>query len=106
MQHTTPWNISSQDIFPDPLSLTPPLLKVAPRAAYFAPKATVPLSAAGDRLCGELICPYPPGIPLLMPGELITREAVHYLRQVVAAGGTITGCKDPTGQTIQILKLD
>ena len=41
-----------------------------------------------------------------MPGELITPEAIHYLQQVLAAGGTITGCKDPSLQTIQILNLD
>ena len=77
---------------------------ISPREAYFAPTETVKIERAGDRLCGELICPYPPGIPLLMPGEIITSEAVEYLQQVLAAGGTITGCKDPTLQTLQTLK--
>ena len=78
--------------------------QVSPREAYFAVTETVALGEASDRLCGELICPYPPGIPLLMPGEIITSEAIEYLQQVLAAGGTITGCKDPTVQTIQTLK--
>ena len=77
---------------------------ISPREAYFAPTETVKIDEASDRLCGELICPYPPGIPLLMPGEIITSEAVEYLQQVLAAGGTITGCKDPTLQTLQTLK--
>ena len=79
-------------------------LQVSPREAYFAVTETVKIDGASDRLCGELICPYPPGIPLLMPGEIITSEAIDYLQQVLAVGGTITGCKDPTLQTIQTLK--
>lgn len=78
--------------------------KVTPRQAYFASTQTIPIREASDRICAELICPYPPGIPLLMPGEIITREAIDYLQKVLLAGGTITGCNDPTLQTIQILK--
>ena len=77
---------------------------ISPREAYFAATETTPINLAGDRLCGELICPYPPGIPLLMPGEVITSELLECLKQIVAAGGTITGCKDPTFQTIETLK--
>ena len=75
-----------------------------PREAYFATTETITFDEAGDRLCGELICPYPPGIPLLMPGEIITSTAISYLQQILAAGGTITGCNDPTLQTIQVIK--
>ena len=96
--------IVRSSILPYSLSFIPHPLKVSPREAYFAATETVPISQAGDRLCGELICPYPPGIPLLMPGETITDEAINYLQQIIAAGGTITGCNDPTLKTIQILK--
>jgi arginine/lysine/ornithine decarboxylase len=58
----------------------------------------------GDRICGELICPYPPGIPILMPGEVITTEAIDYLQTVLTVGGTITGCSDPNLKTIQVIK--
>ena len=78
-------------------------LAISPREAYFAPTKSIALKAAGDRLCGELICPYPPGIPLLMPGETITVETINSLQQILAAGGTITGCKDPTLKTIQVI---
>ena len=78
---------------------------ISPREAYFATTETIRIEEAGDRLCGELICPYPPGIPLLMPGEVITANAINYLRQILAAGGTITGCNDPSLQTIQILRI-
>ena len=88
---------------PYPLSFIPYPSK-SPREAYFAATQTIPIAQAGDRVCGELICPYPPGIPLLMPGEIITDEAVDYLQQIITAGGTITGCKDPTLKTIEIIK--
>ncbi len=90
-------------ICPPPSSFLPPS-SFTPRDAYFAPTETIAINEASDRLCGELICPYPPGIPLLMPGEVITTEAIEYLQRVVAAGGTITGCKDPSLQTIQTIK--
>jgi arginine/lysine/ornithine decarboxylase len=87
-----------------PLTINNQPLTISPRDAYFAPTQTIPLPEASDRVCGELICPYPPGIPLLMPGEIITLEAIAYLQQAITAGITITGCNDPTLKTIQILK--
>jgi arginine/lysine/ornithine decarboxylase len=69
-------------------------LQISPREAYFAATETIPLTRARDRICGELICPYPPGIPILMPGEVITQEAIDYLQQVLKSGGVITGCSD------------
>lgn len=91
-----------QCLMPHPPSSIPSTQ--SPRQAYFAPTVTIPLEQAVNCLSGELICPYPPGIPLLMPGEKIEQRAIAYLQQVVAAGGTITGCKDTTLQTIQILQ--
>lgn len=96
--------IVSPLILPHPSSFILDPSRISPREAYFAPAETIPIAQASDRLCGELICPYPPGIPLLMPGEIITNEAINYLQQIVTAGGTITGCNDPTLKTIQILK--
>ncbi|MEG4325142.1 hypothetical protein Q5688_07325, partial [Microcoleus sp. herbarium5] len=85
-----------------PLSPSPPLL--SPREAFFFPAETVPADKAVDRLCAELICPYPPGIPVLMPGEIITPAAVDYLQQILAAGGRITGCSDRNLQTLKVVR--
>ncbi|MEG4987161.1 aminotransferase class I/II-fold pyridoxal phosphate-dependent enzyme [Microcoleus sp. BR0-C5] len=85
-----------------PISPSPPLL--SPREAFFLPAETVPADKAVDRLCAELICPYPPGIPVLMPGEIITPAAVDYLQQILAAGGKITGCSDPGLQTLKVVR--
>ncbi|MEG4106798.1 aminotransferase class I/II-fold pyridoxal phosphate-dependent enzyme [Microcoleus sp. S13_C5] len=87
---------------PLPLSPSPPLL--SPREAFFFPAETVPADKAVDRLSAELICPYPPGIPVLMPGEIITPEAVDYLQQVLTAGGKITGCSDRNLQTLKVVR--
>ena len=107
--------LSSLHPHPTPLHLCAPaplrprtsaaqISPITPRQAYFATTETTPIEQARDRLCGESICPYPPGIPLLMPGEIITKEAIAYLKEILNAGGTITGCNDPTLQTIQTLK--
>lgn len=83
---------------------TSPLLQLSPRQAYFASTEKIALAQSSDRLCGELICPYPPGIPILMPGEIITIEAIEYLQQVLNSGGVITGCSDETLATILVIK--
>ncbi|MBF2084186.1 MAG: aminotransferase class I/II-fold pyridoxal phosphate-dependent enzyme [Thermoleptolyngbya sp. C42_A2020_037] len=64
---------------------------LSPRAAFLARSEVVPLEQAGDRLAAETVCPYPPGIPLLIPGERISRGALQLLKAVLAQGGTVTG---------------
>ena len=51
------------------------------RESFFSEKDTVPLTDSIGRICGSVIAPYPPGIPVLLPGELITKETVQYLQQ-------------------------
>ncbi len=75
----------------------------SPRTAFFAASQVRPIETAIGHLSGELICPYPPGIPVLLPGEPITGEAVRYLQQVLASGGMVTGCADPSLATLQVL---
>jgi arginine decarboxylase len=86
-------------------SLLPPPLRCSPRDAFFAVTETCPIAQSVDRISAELICPYPPGIPALFPGENITQEALTYLQQVLLAGGIISGCTDSTLQTLQVIKL-
>jgi arginine decarboxylase len=85
-----------------PLPPSPPLL--TPRDAFFSPTETVAADKAVDRLSAELICPYPPGIAVLMPGEIITSKALEYLQQILADGGKITGCSDTTLQTFKVVR--
>uniref|UniRef100_A0A7N0U457 Arginine decarboxylase n=2 Tax=Kalanchoe fedtschenkoi TaxID=63787 RepID=A0A7N0U457_KALFE len=70
-------------------------LTSTPREAFFAKKGRVDIRDSVGQVSGELICPYPPGVPLLIPGEIITHEALDYLELVVRQGGSITGASDP-----------
>ncbi len=76
-----------------------------PRAAFFAPRETISLTNAIARVSAEMVCPYPPGIPVLLPGEVITAGAIAMLQQILAAGGTVSGCADPGLETLQVVKL-
>src|SRR6266705_1348143 len=75
----------------------------APREAFFAPNETVPASAAVGRISAELVAPYPPGVPVLAPGELITAAALAALREVAADGGRIAYAEDPSLATFQVI---
>ncbi|WP_416671800.1 aminotransferase class I/II-fold pyridoxal phosphate-dependent enzyme [Egbenema bharatensis] len=85
-----------------PPAALPPAL--SPRQAFFAPSQTVAIESALARISAEWICPYPPGIPVLIPGEVITQAAIDYLRQVQAAGGVMTGGTDPELQTLKVVQ--
>jgi lysine decarboxylase len=76
---------------------------LAPRDAFFARNETVPADAAIGRVSAELIAPYPPGVPVLAPGELITAAAVDALREVAADGGRIAYAADPSLRTFQVI---
>ena len=76
---------------------------LAPREAFFAPTQTVEAAAAIGRVSAELIAPYPPGVPVLAPGELITAAAVEALREVAADGGRIAYAADPSLATFQVV---
>ena len=78
---------------------------ISPREAFFADSETLPIEKTPERICAEIICPYPPGIPVLMPGELITKTALEYLQEIQKIGGFITGCADETLQTIKVVKV-
>jgi arginine decarboxylase len=80
-----------------------PQTVLAPREAFFARNEVVRASAAVGRVSAELIAPYPPGVPVLAPGELITRAAVDALREVKADGGRIAYAADPTLDTFQVI---
>ncbi len=83
--------------------LTPKWL-LTPRQAFFAPSETLSITQAVDRISAELVCPYPPGIPVLLPGEQITEDAIANLQQILAAGGMISGCADSTLETLRVVK--
>jgi arginine decarboxylase len=77
---------------------------LSPREVFFAAKKSLPIAQACGHICAETICPYPPGIPTLLPGEPITAASLAYLQAIQAAGGIITGCSDPGLKTILVIE--
>lgn len=57
-----------------------PKAVISPRDAYYADKRTIPLDEADGEVCGESIMIYPPGIPLAIPGEKLTKEIIEHYR--------------------------
>ncbi|XP_009761573.1 uncharacterized protein LOC142172897 isoform X1 [Nicotiana tabacum] len=70
-------------------------MSCTPREAFFARKKIVNFEESIGEVCGEFICPFPPGIPVLIPGEVITKRAVDYLIQVRDQGAFLKGAADP-----------
>jgi arginine decarboxylase len=81
----------------------PPELALTPRDAYFAPDETVPFDQANGRIAAEAITPYPPGIPVIMPGEKLTADVTSLLRALRKAGTPISA-GDPLLNTIKVVR--
>ena len=80
-----------------------PIAKVTPREAFFATTDTIPFESSEGRICSEIVAPYPPGIPILAPGEVITADLIDYLQVVHDMGGFINGPEDVRLQTIKVV---
>ncbi|HEX6961258.1 MAG TPA: aminotransferase class I/II-fold pyridoxal phosphate-dependent enzyme, partial [Lacipirellula sp.] len=80
----------------------PPLV-MTPRDAAFGRKEAVPRDASIGRVCAESVMFYPPGIPLLMPGEEVTGDILNVCRELLA-GGAHCYASDPTLATIRVTK--
>ena len=95
----------SRPVVPATTYAIEPVMSTAPRQAFFAAREPVPLERADGRTSAELIAPYPPGIPVLAPGEQITRDTVAALDQARAAGVRIAYAADPTLATVLVTTL-
>ncbi len=80
-----------------------PQMVINPRQANFAASKRVPLSQAVGEVCAEQIMPYPPGIPLLLPGERIDSDMVDYLRYIKSHGVTIVGPEDTSLEYVRVI---
>jgi lysine decarboxylase len=76
---------------------------MTPREAFLGATERVAIASAEGRICAETIAGYPPGIPALLPGERITREAIDYLLELVAAGARLHGASDPNLDSIFVV---
>jgi arginine/lysine/ornithine decarboxylase len=80
-----------------------PPVRMNPREAFLAPTEFVRFKESAGRICAEVITPYPPGIPVLSPGEEITPEVVDYLRLEQRAGVRMQGPYDSELRTIRVV---
>jgi len=79
-----------------------PEVVVTPREAFFASRRRIDLADAVGEVSAEQFCPYPPGVPLIAPGERVTQAAVDALA-VAARVGRVAYNSDPTMRTIEIV---
>ena len=80
-----------------------PQAEMTPREAFFADSHSVSFARCVGRVAAEEITPYPPGIPCILPGEVITKEMSAYLTELKNAGYQITGAADPSLRRIRVV---
>ncbi len=74
-----------------------------PRDAFFGPAEDVPAEKADGRIAAEMITPYPPGIPAVLPGERLTEPVLRYLRTGLEAGMYLPDPTDPDLETVRVV---
>ena len=72
----------------------PPQVVLSPQQAFYAQKKALPLRQAAGQVCSEFVMCYPPGIPILAPGERITAEILDYIEYAREKGCQVTGMED------------
>ena len=82
-----------------------PELAVSPQAGFYADKEQLDLQETSGRICSEFLMCYPPGIPILAPGEMITNRILDYIIYAKEKGCSITGPEDPDINKLNVLKL-
>jgi arginine decarboxylase len=81
-----------------------PPIRLVPRDAFLAATEFVPFKLSAGRICAEVITPYPPGIPVLSPGEEITPEIIDYLTLEKKAGVKMQGPYDDELKFIRVVR--
>ncbi|WP_213422385.1 aminotransferase class I/II-fold pyridoxal phosphate-dependent enzyme [Bhargavaea massiliensis] len=81
-----------------------PALALTPRDAFYAQTEAIPLDEAEGRISAEFIMVYPPGIPIVIPGEIVTQDNIDYIRMNMEAGLPVQGPEDDTLQNLLVIK--
>ena len=81
-----------------------PEVVVTPQKAFYSEKVSLPIKEACGKICGEFVMCYPPGIPILAPGEMITKEIAEYIIYAKEKGCSMQGTEDPKVNNINVLK--
>lgn len=81
-----------------------PTVKISPRDAYYSEKESLNIDNSINRICGENIMAYPPGIPIISPGEVITKEILDYIKVLKNSNAYLTDMRDKELNTILVIK--
>lgn len=81
-----------------------PIVELAPQEAFYAEQQSLPLDETNGRVCGEFVMCYPPGIPILAPGERITKDILDYIKFAKEKGCSLTGCRDMKVECLEVVK--
>lgn len=81
-----------------------PVVEATPQQAFYAEQETLPIELTAGRVCSEFVMCYPPGIPILAPGERITRDILDYIAFAKEKGCSLTGCRDMSVEYLQVIK--
>ncbi|WP_407647642.1 aminotransferase class I/II-fold pyridoxal phosphate-dependent enzyme [Clostridium brassicae] len=87
----------------DKVALKNPQVIVSPRNAFYATKKIVKLDEAEGEISGESIMAYPPGIPIVTPGERISRDIIEYIKFLKNQHSMLTDTEDPYVERIKVL---
>ncbi|WP_347319285.1 aminotransferase class I/II-fold pyridoxal phosphate-dependent enzyme [Rossellomorea sp. RS05] len=81
-----------------------PVLSITPRDAFYAETEVIPIDKTVGRTIAEFIMVYPPGIPIFIPGEIITKENIEYIKTNIEAGLPVQGPEDYDLRHLRVIK--
>ncbi|OIJ17698.1 arginine decarboxylase [Anaerobacillus alkalidiazotrophicus] len=81
-----------------------PTLALSPRDAFYSETEVIPFKKSAGRVIAEFVMVYPPGIPIFIPGEIITQENIDYIQENIDVGLPVQGPEDATFKTIRVIK--
>lgn len=80
-----------------------PKVVMSPKKAFFSPTISVPIEDSLGYVCSEFVMCYPPGIPILAPGERVTQEQLDYIEYAKEKGSSMSGTEDITLQNLNVI---
>lgn len=81
-----------------------PKVILAPQEAFYAEKISLPLEEAVGKICAEFVMCYPPGIPILAPGEMVSEDVIDYIKYAKEKGCSLTGTQDMQTNSLNVVK--
>jgi arginine decarboxylase len=75
---------------------------MTPREAFFGPQEVVPARDAAGRVAAESLAAYPPGVPNVLPGEVLTAATLDYVRRALEQGGSLRGASDRRLHSVRV----